>query len=141
MESIGFILKTEVYGNSGVNIIYTLSIFLYYIVVSLKFFNIEKALVYLLAISIVSILFLPVRKNISVIQSIEFDAKTYWVTRPYWGDGIKVYSSEYVIFFLKPRAIYSSGENIKIAKLTTSNGSVQLEISRAGDQDLEVVSL
>ncbi|CAM3697440.1 hypothetical protein [Rheinheimera salexigens] len=86
---VGFL--TEVTGNTGQTVWILLALIVYYLIVLLWHKSLAKTPIIILTLLIFSLMFLPVRQNISVISYVSKDADIYWLERAYFTGEVSVF--------------------------------------------------
>jgi len=119
----GFI--NEVTGNEGIGLIVTIVISLYFIILTLLAFSLEKAVVPLLSLAILALIFLPVRQNISVVSTLKSDSKIYWLERSYFTSFLSVHKANNEII-MKPERVRLIENIVYEAHLKAVEGEVYL---------------
>lgn len=120
-----FSFISEVTGNRGLGLLVTTVFVVYFLTLTLLAFNIQRAVVVLLSLSILALMFLPVRKNISVISNVQLNSKLFWIERPYFGEHLAIYKADNRVL-LSPEKVFLTKDKIYEAYLNTEKGQVYL---------------
>lgn len=136
LDIAGISLLTEVKGNSGQAIWVSCAIAVYYFFIIFWHNKLDKALIRILWITILALLFLPVRQTIAIVNYVNTDNNIYWLERPYWGEGVLQVFVATESIFIRPEKIYQDTETTHEAFLELDpEGRVILVYSRdASDQ-------
>lgn len=106
-------LVTEVKGNVEQAIWVSCTFALYYIVLICWKSKLSSLPLILVAL-IFSILFLPVRQNIAIVNYVQTETDLYWLERSYLANTLKVFTSSNNIF-LTPQQLYLATETVRHA--------------------------
>lgn len=126
---------TEVTGNTGGALWVTGFLCAYYIAIILLFGKLRFSPALMIVTLLLALMFLPVRKNISVVDYIKTDSEIFWVERSYISGVLQVFVAEQGIV-LKPKKIYQNDEITHEAFLELGSDGVPTLVysERASDE-------
>lgn len=102
---LGIRITTEVKGNVEQAIWVTCAFIAYYAVIIFWGFRLTVSPPLIITVIIFSLLFLPVRQNIAIVNYVQTETDLYWLERSYLTGALKVFVAPDKAF-LKPQQLY-----------------------------------